>query len=83
MMRRKKRQARRLIFWALVIFGTSFCFFWAKDAALTARGYQAVGGEWLLWLLPGMLWVGIDTAREIHKLRRKGRASGEASEDLQ
>ena len=82
-MRHKKGQARRLIFWALVIFGTSFCFFWAKDAALAARGDQAIGGGWLLWLLPGMLGVGIDTAREIHKLHREGRADGKASEDLQ
>ena len=67
----KKRRARRLIFWALVIFGTSFCFFWAKDAAFAARGYQAIGGEWLLWLLPGMLWVGIDTAREIRRGLKK------------
>ena len=79
----KKRRARRLIFWALVIFGTSFCFFWAKDAAFLERGYQAVGGEWLLWLIPGLLWVGLDTAREIHKLRGKGREDGKASEDLQ
>ncbi len=82
-MRHKKGRARRVIFWALIIFGTSFCFFWAKDAALAARGYQAIGGEWLLWLLPGMLWVGIDTAREIHKLHREGRADGKASKDLQ
>ena len=81
-MRRKKGQARRVIFWALVVFGTSFCFFWAKDAALAARGYQAIGGEWLLWLLPGLLWVGIDTAREIHKLCGKGHADGKANEDL-
>lgn len=71
-MRHKKGQARRLIFWALVIFGTSFCFFWAKDAALLERGYQAIGGEWLLWLLPGMLWVGVDTAREIRRGLKKG-----------
>lgn len=71
-MKFKKGQARRVIFWALVIFGTSFCFFWAKDAALAARGYQAVGGEWLLWLLPGMLWVGVDTAREIRRGLKKG-----------
>lgn len=73
-MRHKKRQARRVIFWALMVFGTSFCFFWAKDAALAARGYQAIGGEWLLWLLPGMLWVGIDTAREIRRALKKGAA---------
>ena len=78
----KKGQARRLIFWALVIFGTSFCFFWAKDAALLERGYQAIGGEWLLWLLPGLLWAGIDTAREIHKLCGKGHVDGKANEDL-
>lgn len=71
-MRHKKGQVRRVIFWTLVIFGTSFCFFWAKDAALAARGYQAVGGEWLLWLLPGLLWVGIDTAREIRRGLKKG-----------
>lgn len=71
-MRHKKGRARRVIFWALIVFGTSFCFFWAKDAALAARGYQAIGGEWLLWLLPGMLWVGIDTAKEIRRGLKKG-----------
>lgn len=71
-MRHKKRQVRRVIFWTLIVFGTSFCFFWAKDAALAARGYQAIGGEWLLWLLPGLLWVGIDTAREIRRGLKKG-----------
>ena len=71
-MRHKKRQVRRVIFWTLIVFGTSFCFFWAKDAALAARGYQAIGGEWLLWLLPGMLWVGVDTAREIRRGLKKG-----------
>ena len=65
------KKKKRPIFWALVVFGTSFCFFWAKDAALAARGYQAIGGEWLLWLLPGMLWVGIDTAREIRRGLKK------------
>ena len=71
-MRHKKRQVRRVIFWTLIVFGTSFCFFWAKAAALAARGYQAIGGEWLLWLLPGMLWVGVDTAREIRRGLKKG-----------
>ena len=73
-MRHKKGRARRVIFWALIVFGTSFCFFWAKDAAFLERGYQAIGGEWLLWLLPGMLWVGIDTAREIRRELKKGAA---------
>lgn len=76
-MKFKKGQARRVIFWALVIFGTSFCFFWAKDAALTARGYQAIGGEWLLWLLPGLLWVGLDTAREIKRGIKKEESKDE------
>ena len=73
-MKRKKGQARKLIFWGLVIFGISCCFFWARDAAFLERGYQAVGGEWLLWLLPGLLWVGIDTAREIRRELKKGAA---------
>ena len=76
-MRHKKRQARRVIFWALIVFGTSFCFFWAKDAALAARGYQAIGGEWLLWLIPGLLWVGLDTKREIKRGIKKEEAKDE------
>lgn len=73
----KKGQARRVIFWALVIFGTSFCFFWAKDAAFLERGYRAVGGEWLLWLLPGLLWVGLDTSREIKRGIKKEESKDE------
>ena len=40
----------------LLITGTAFM--WGKGAALAARGYEAIGGEYLLLLLPAIYYTG-------------------------
>ena len=40
----------------LLITGTAFM--WGKGVALAERGYEAIGGEYLLLLLPAMYYTG-------------------------
>lgn len=40
----------------LLITGTAFM--WGKGAALAERGYEAIGGEYLLLLLPAIYYTG-------------------------
>ncbi len=40
----------------LLITGTAFM--WGKGAALSERGYEAIGGEYLLLLLPAIYYTG-------------------------
>lgn len=60
----------------LLITGTAFM--WGKGAALAERGYEAIGGEYLLLLLPAIYYPGkrmiLDWVTEIRTLRRDGRA---------
>ena len=59
----------------LLITGTAFM--WGKGAALAARGYEAIGGEYLLLLLPAIYYTGkrtvLDWITEIREQRREGR----------
>lgn len=59
----------------LLITGTAFM--WCKGAALAERGYEAIGGEYLLLLLPAIYYTGkrtiLDWVTEIRELRREGR----------
>ena len=58
----------------LLITGTAFM--WGKGAALAERGYEAIGGEYLLLLLPAMYYTGTQTILDwIADLRelKKGR----------
>lgn len=43
----------------LLITGTAFM--WGKGAALAERGYEAIGGEYLLLLLPAIYYTGKQT----------------------
>ena len=58
----------------LLITGTAFM--WGKGAALAARGYEAIGGEYLLLLLPAIYYTGkrtvLDWAAEIRSLWKEG-----------
>ncbi len=40
----------------LLITGTAFM--WGKGAALAERGYEAIGGEYLLLLIPAIYYTG-------------------------
>lgn len=57
-MRRKRSLASVLFELAAVLLITALAFVWGKQTALAERGYNAIGGEYLLLLLPAMYYTG-------------------------
>ena len=57
-MRRKRSLASVLFELAAVLLMTALAFAWGKQTALAERGYNAIGGEYLLLLLPAMYYTG-------------------------
>ena len=60
-MRRKRSLASVLFELAAVLLMTALAFAWGKQTALAERGYNAIGGEYLLLLLPAMYYTGKKT----------------------
>ena len=58
----------------LLITGTAFM--WGKGAALAERGYEAIGGEYLLLLIPAIYYTGkrtiLDWIADIRRLWKDG-----------
>ena len=75
-MRRKRSLASVLFELAAVLLMTALAFAWGKQTALAERGYNAIGGEYLLLLLPAMYYTGkqtiLDWIADLRELR-KGR----------
>ena len=61
---------------AAVLLVTALAFAWGKQTAQAERGYTAIGGEYLLLLLPAMYYPGkrtiLDWITEIRELWRSG-----------
>ena len=61
---------------AAVLLVTALAFAWGKQAAQAQRGYTAIGGEYLLLLIPFMYYPGkrtvLDWITDRRKLRREG-----------
>ena len=61
---------------AAVLLVTALAFAWGVQAAHAERGYNAIGGEYLLLLLPAMYYTGkqtiLDWIADIRELK-KGR----------
>lgn len=59
-----------------VLLVTAIAFAWGKQTALAERGYNAIGGEYLLLLLPAMYYTGkqtiLDWIADLRELK-KGR----------
>jgi len=59
-----------------VLLVTALAFVWGKQVAQAERGYTAIGGEYLLLLLPFMYYPGkrtiLDWVMEIRELLRAG-----------
>ena len=74
-MRRKRSLASVLFELAAVLLITALAFVWGKQTALAERGYNAIGGEYLLLLLPFMYYPGkrtvLDWVVEIRELLRE------------
>ena len=57
-MRRKRSLASVLFELAAVLLVTALAFAWGKQTAQAERGYTAIGGEYLLLLLPAIYYTG-------------------------
>ena len=61
---------------AAVLLVTALAFAWGKQAAQAQRGYTAIGGEYLLLLIPFMYYpckrTVLDWITDLRKLRREG-----------
>ena len=59
-----------------VLLITSTAFMWGKGVALAERGYEAVGGEYLLLLIPAIYYAGkrtlLDWIADIRRLWKDG-----------
>ncbi len=76
-MRRKRSLASVLFELAAVLLVTALAFTWGVQTAQAERGYTAIGGEYLLLLIPAMYYTGkrtvLDWITEIREQRREGR----------
>lgn len=59
-----------------VLLVTVLAFAWGKQTALAERGYEAIGGEYLLLLLPAIYYAGkrtlLDWITDLQEQRREG-----------
>jgi len=75
-MKPKRSLASVVLELAAVLLVTALAFAWGKQAAQAQRGYTAIGGEYLLLLIPFMYYPGkrtvLDWITDLRKLRREG-----------
>lgn len=75
-MKLKRSLASVVLELAAVLLVTALAFAWGKQAAQAQRGYTAIGGEYLLLLIPFMYYPGkrtvLDWITDLRKLRREG-----------
>ena len=75
-MKTKRSLASVVLELAAVLLVTALAFAWGKQTAQAERGYTAIGGEYLLLLLPAMYYTGkrtiLDWITEIRELWRSG-----------
>lgn len=73
-MRRKRSLAAVLFELAAVLLVTALAFAWGKQTALAERGYNAIGGEYLLLILPAMYYTGkrtiLDWIADLRELKK-------------
>ncbi len=59
-----------------VLLITGAAFMWGKETAMAERGYEAIGGEYLLLLLPAIYYTGkrtiLDWSAEFREMWRSG-----------
>ena len=62
---------------AAVLLVTAAAFAWGKGTARIERGYEAIGGEYLLLLLPAIYYTGKRTILDWMAEFREGKAGAE------
>jgi len=77
MNRKRKSRLSAVVKWAAVVVASLILFVVAKDYALRERGYSAIGGEYMLLLLPLILYAAGRTVKDwIADLRALFREEG-------
>ena len=75
-MKPKRSLASVVLELAAVLLVTALAFAWGVQTAQAERGYTAIGGEYLLLILPAMYYTGkrtvLDWAAEIRSLWKEG-----------
>lgn len=75
-MKRKRSLASVVLELVAVLLLTALAFVWGKQTARIERGYEAIGGEYLLLLLPAIYYTGkqtiLDWGAEIRELWKEG-----------
>lgn len=78
-MKPKRNLASMTLELLAVLLLTAFMFVWGRRTAWTERGYEAVGGEYLLLLLPAIYYIGkwtvLDWIAQIRNQRRERNGS--------
>ena len=76
-MKPKRSLASVVLELAAVLLVTALTFAWGMRTAQAERGYTAIGGEYLLLLIPAIYYTGkrtiLDWIADIRELRREGR----------
>ena len=75
-MKAKRSLASVLLELAAVLLVTALAFTWGVQTAQAERGFTAIGGEYLLLLIPFMYYPGkrtvLDWIADLRELRREG-----------
>lgn len=75
-MKSKRSLASVIVEVAAVLLVTALAFMWGKRTAMIERGYEAIGGEYLLLLLPAIYYTGkrtiLDWIAEFREMWRGG-----------
>lgn len=75
-MRCKRSLASIIVEVAMVLLATALAFAWGKRTAMIERGYNAIGGEYLLLLIPAIYYAGkrtlLDWFADIRRLWKDG-----------
>lgn len=74
----QNKRALRILKWAAIIAVGILLFLWGERAAYIERGYEAVGGEYLLLLFPFFWWA---IERSIKDFRQMRRGAEQVAED--
>lgn len=76
-MKSKRNLALVLAELVIILLLTAAAFIWGKRTALTERGYEACGGEYLLLLLPFMYYTGKRVVLQWIEFRKEGQQNAD------
>lgn len=76
-MKGKRNPALAAVELIAILLLTAAAFIWGKRTALTERGYEACGGEYLLLLLPFLYYTGKRVVLQWIEFRKEGQQNAD------